>query len=69
MGATKNLAEYVHRTGINLSVLSRNTGIPYRSLYDSLGKNSNRQRDLRADELLSICSVLQVSPMDFKGGE
>ena len=36
MGATKNLAKYVKENAVNLSAMSRKTGISYMALYDSL---------------------------------
>lgn len=36
MGATKSLARYVQENSVNLSAMSRETGIPYMALYDSL---------------------------------
>lgn len=64
MNVTKNLAEYVESVGINLSELSRKSGVEYSAVYASLGK-SGRERELRADELTRICSVLKKNPMDF----
>ena len=64
MGVTKNIAMYVKNMGINLSSLSRKSGIAYGSLYASLG-DEKRERELRADELASICTVLHKNPMDF----
>lgn len=64
MNVTKNVAEYVKSIGINLSELSRKSGIEYSALYASLG-DKNRKRELRANELTSICMVLKVNPMDF----
>ena len=64
MNVTKNVAIYVENIGINLSELSRKSGVDYPALYASLGK-SGRERELRADELTSICSVLKKNPMDF----
>ena len=61
---TKNLSRYVKEKGINLSKMSRDTKIPYVSLYDSL-LNPNRDRDLRAGELCLVCKFLGVNPMDF----
>ena len=61
---TRNLRNYVQKMGINLSKMSRETNIPYVSLYDSL-QNSARERDLRAGEMLSICAYLHVNPLDF----
>lgn len=64
MSVTKNLAKYIGDMGINLSELSRKSGVSYSSLYASVG-GDKRNRDLRADELTSICLVLHVNPMDF----
>ncbi len=61
---TKNLSRYVKEKGINLSKMSRDTKIPYVSLYDSL-LNADRDRDLRAGELFLVCEFLGVNPMDF----
>ena len=43
MGATKNLARHVQENSVNLSAMSRETGIPYMALYDSLA-NKKRAR-------------------------
>lgn len=64
MVVTNNIADYVDSIGVNLSELSRKTGIPYGSLYASLAKEG-RGRDLRADELAEVCKVLKINPMDF----
>ena len=64
MNVTKNIAKYVDDIGVNLSELSRKSGIEYAALYASLG-NRGRQRELRANELTSICAVLKINPMDF----
>ncbi len=61
---TRNLSIYVKEKGINLSKMSRDTEIPYMALYDSLA-NPERNRDLRAGEMLSVCEFLGVNPMDF----
>ena len=61
---TRNLSRYVKDKGINLSKMSRDTGIPYMSIYDSL-VNEARDRDLRAEEMLRICKFLGVNPMDL----
>lgn len=44
--------------------MSREIGIPYMSLYDSL-LNENRDRDLRVGEFMGICGYLEVNPMNF----
>lgn len=61
---TRILSTYVKDKGINLSKMSRETGIPYMSLYDSL-LNENRDRNLRVGEFMGICGYLEVNPMDF----
>lgn len=71
MSVTKNIANYVRSIGVNLSELSRKSGVEYSALYASLA-NKERERELRADELTSICTVLRINPMDFadeKAGE
>lgn len=61
---TIRVSEYVKKRGINLSKMSRDTGIPYPALYSSL-MNSDRKRDLRDYEFMSICFFLEVDPRDF----
>lgn len=61
---TKNLSKYIKEKGINVSKMSRDTGISYMALYDSL-MNPDRERDLRAGELFMVCDFLSVNPMDF----
>lgn len=61
---TRNLSRYIRTKGINLSKISRDTNIPYGALYDSLS-NSERDRDLRAGEMLLVCRFLGVNPLDF----
>lgn len=65
MTVTKNIAKYIKDIGVNISELSRKTGIPYCSLYASLCDASGRERELRANELTDICYVLKINPMDF----
>lgn len=64
MNVTKNVAAYVNEMGINLSELSRKSGVEYPALYASLGNKGNG-RELRANELTSICLVLKKNPMEF----
>lgn len=66
--ATKQISEFVRSKGFNLSDVSRKTGIPYGALYASLC-NEARDRDLKADEFLSLCCFLEKNPMDFKRTE
>lgn len=64
MTVTKNIANYVKDMGINISELSRKSGVAYGPLYASLGAEG-RGRELKADELTDICFVLRINPMDF----
>ena len=61
---TKALGETLRDTGINLKRLAINTGIPYWTIYNSLGANG-KSRSLRADEFMKICRVLMLNPWDF----
>ena len=66
MGRTQMLSEYVRKTGINLTKMSKETKIPYMALYDSLA-NEKRDRELRVDEFFTICKFLGKNPMNFAG--
>lgn len=61
---TQIVSEYVKNKGINLTRLAKATGLSYVSVYDSLA-NKNRERDLKAGELIRICNFLGLNPMDF----
>ena len=61
---TESVSAYVKRIGADIKKMSEATGIPYMSLYDSL-RNTQRSRQLKADELLLICDYLAVSPWTF----
>lgn len=64
MSLEKNLSNYVKEKGINLSAMSRQTGISYMALYDSL-MNEKKERQLKGRELVEVCVFLGVNPMDF----
>lgn len=64
MVITKNLAIYVRDKAINLSAMSRATGIPYGALYASLGSKT-RERPLSVDEAVLVCKFLGVKVEDF----
>lgn len=64
MSVTRNVAEYTKNKCINLAELSNRSGVPYPALHASLGKNGTRE--LRANELLDICDVMNVDPMSFR---
>lgn len=61
---TKKIGEFLRNSHVNLSELSRKSGIPYNLLYASVW-DKNRGRELRANEFMSICVVLDLNPMDF----
>ena len=61
---TNNVSKYVHEKRINISAMSRDTGIPYVSLYASL-VDRNKNRELRAKELIAVSRFLGVDPMEF----
>lgn len=61
---TRNVAEYVKKRRINLAAMSRDTGISYAALYDSL-VSTERDREIRGRELLAVCDFLDVDPKIF----
>lgn len=65
---TKRIGEYIKKRKINLSKISKETGISYMALYDSFF-NKSRNRDLRLEECLQICDYLQIDPMTFYHGK
>lgn len=68
MSLEKNIADYVKGKGIALTVMSRETGIPYMALYDSFF-NSRKKRPIKGSELIGVCNFLGVNPMEFKDKE
>lgn len=62
------MAKYIKEKAINLSAMSRATGIRYSVLYASLG-DKNRSRALSIDEAIVICKFLGVDPRDFADKE
>lgn len=64
MAITKNLARYTKDKAINLSAMSRATGIPYSALYASLG-DQKRNRPLSVDEAVLVCKFLGERVEDF----
>ena len=67
MCVSKNLSMYVNQKGINLSAMSRATGIQRGILHASLSDavSDEKRRALRDDELIKVCRFLDVNPMDF----
>lgn len=60
--ATTNISACIYGMGIKISALSRGTGISDNILRRSIVK---KERDLRADEMLSICNFLGKNPFEF----
>lgn len=58
-GTTNRVMDFLKKNGINLSELSRTSGVSYKLLYASV-RDKNRKRELRVDEFLSICEALEV---------
>lgn len=61
---TEELARYVNEKNVNLTEMSKKTGIAYMNIYHSIGVG-NRKRSLRDYELLLICKYLKINPMDL----
>lgn len=60
--ATNNIADYIKGMGINISALARGSGVSDGILRRSIVRG---ERDLRADEMISICQFLGKNPFDF----
>lgn len=63
--ATTSISDCIGKMGINISALSRGTGIADGILRRSIVR---RERDLRADEMILICKFLGKDPFDFYRG-
>ena len=61
---TNNISQYIKDRGINVSKMSRELGIPYIALYNSL-LNPASERTLRDIEFMKICYFLDVDPRTF----
>ncbi len=59
---TTNISNFINRMGINISALSRETGISDGILRRSVVR---RERDLRSDEFMAICKFLKRDPFEF----
>ena len=60
----ESISKCIEEKGIALSAVSRKTGIPYMSLYNSL-MNRKSTWELRGRELVSVCAFLDIDPRDF----
>ena len=52
------IADKIKESGMTIMAVSRKTGIPYGQLQPSM----KGYRNLRADEFLSLCSLLKLDP-------
>lgn len=64
MSVSKRIGEYMRSKGYNLSEVAKLTGLNYQSLYRSL-YSEDFERDLRAEELIPLCVLLNVDPRMF----
>lgn len=64
MSLEKNIAGFIKEKGIQLTVMSRATGIPYGALYDTFF-NEKKERQIRGKELISVSDFLGINPKDF----
>lgn len=62
---TIGVSDCIKELGINISALSRGTGISDGVLRRSIVR---RERDLRSEEFMAICDFLQRNPFDFYKG-
>lgn len=59
MGKAESIiASTIKESGMTLKAVSQKTGIPYGQLQPSMKGN----RDLRADEFLQLCALLNLDP-------
>jgi lambda repressor-like predicted transcriptional regulator len=52
---------YITKRGIQITSISKKTGINRQALYNSLRKN----RKLRVEEFFLICQFLEINPLIF----
>lgn len=58
----ERIAMEIKNKGITLKAVSAKSGVPYSKLQPSL----KGRRELRADEFLSICAVLNLEPREVR---
>lgn len=61
--ATCHISDYILGMNINIAALSRQAKIPDGILRRSI---VSKERSLRADEFLELCSCLGKNPLDFR---
>lgn len=61
MTVEEQVARAIHETGLTIKAVSRRTGVDYNKLQPSL----KGRRELRADEYLAICALLERDPREL----
>ena len=61
---TEKIADIAKAGNVNLTEMSKATGIAYHNLYASLASN-HRRRDLRDWEMVEICRYLKIDMNEF----
>lgn len=61
MSIEQRIAQEIKSAGVTVAWICRKTEIPRGRLYPSL----NGDRELRADEFLSICRLLRLDPREL----
>lgn len=64
MSLERNISEFIKKKGIQLTVVSRATGIPYMALYNTFFNDKN-VRQIRGKELIAVSDFLGIDPKDF----
>lgn len=63
MVLTKALYHYIQQKHIPIAAICQETGLNPKKIYPSLMPNA--KRELKADELVSICIYLHLNPFDL----
>ena len=63
MSVTKNVSTYIQEKGISVLRMCEKTGLSYKRIQPSLSRNCNRE--LRAEEFMTICRYIGVDPKEF----
>lgn len=63
MSVTERVSAYIQEKGISVLKMCEKTGMSYKRIQPSLTKNG--QRELRAEEFMTICHYIGVDPRVF----
>ena len=61
----QKLDAYIAEQGMRIKYVAEKAGIPYQRLQAAL----NGTRKIKADELVALCSFLEVDPLCFRSDE